>query len=355
MSDTNHTTPQAEPSSSNERPEASRRTFIGGAATATALSVASGWLQPGRAAGQTPQAGTPPLAPHLPKGFSDVFSSRYVDTGRLRLHAVTGGTGRPLLLIHGWPETWYTWRLLMPALAKDFQVIAVDQRGRGQSDKPSTGYDTGSLAADMVSLMDTLGHDRFAVVGHDVGMPIGYALAADHRDRVERLVVAEAPIPGVTPSYPLFLSAAYNNALWHLTFNRLTSLNEELVRGREDIFFGFEFATPAATPLPDYAVQYYINQLRQPDALSGSFGFYRAWEETTRQNGDRMAQKLTIPVLAVGGEWGANAGPWDTMTRAATNVTKLVIPGCGHWVAEEAPAQMLAAVSTFLAPYRDGA
>ena len=126
-----------------------------------------------------------------------MFTSRYVDTGELRLHAVIGGEGPPLLLVHGWPETWYAWRLLMPALARDFEVIAVDQRGRGLSDKPAGGYDTGTLANDLVALMDALGHERFAVVGHDTGFAIAYALAADHPDRVERVALAEIPgLPG---------------------------------------------------------------------------------------------------------------------------------------------------------------
>ena len=119
-------------------------------------------------------------APNLPAGFTDTFTSRYVDAGELRLHAVTGGDGPPLLLVHGWPQTWYAWRLMMPALARDFSVVAVDQRGIGLSDKPQDGYDTATLASDLVALMDALGHQRFALYGTDIGMPIAYALAADH-------------------------------------------------------------------------------------------------------------------------------------------------------------------------------
>src|SRR5918997_103057 len=144
-------------------------------------------------------------APNLPDGFTDTFPSRYIDTGDLRQHAVIGGEGPPLLLVHGWPQTWYQYRLVMPELARDFEVIAVDQRGIGLSDKPRGGYDIGTLAADMVALMDSLGHQRFAMVGHDTGYFIGYALAADHPDRVARLVVAEVPGPlRVNPSPPLF-------------------------------------------------------------------------------------------------------------------------------------------------------
>src|SRR6476646_11815605 len=108
-------------------------------------------------------------APGLPAGFGDTYSSRYVDAGDLRLHAVTGGEGPPLLLVHGWPQTWYAWRMLMPALARDFFVVAPDQRGIGLSGKPQDGSDTATLAGDMVALMEALGHRRFALYGTDVG------------------------------------------------------------------------------------------------------------------------------------------------------------------------------------------
>ena len=101
----------------------------------------------------------------------------------MRLHAVIGGDGPPLLLIHGWPQSWYQFRLIMPALARDFEVIAADQRGMGLSDKPQDGYDTGTVAGDLVRLMEVLGHQRFAVYGTDTGMPTAYALAADHPER----------------------------------------------------------------------------------------------------------------------------------------------------------------------------
>ena len=170
-------------------------------------------------------------APNLPAGFTGTFASRYVDTGELRLHAVTGGDGPPLLLVHGWPQTWYQVRLIMPGLARDFSVVAVDQRGIGLSDKPPGGYDTATLASDLVKLMDALGYPRFALYGTDVGMPIAYALAADHRDRVDRLVVSEAPLPGISPSPPLFLPPPLNAMLWHLAFNQLPKINERLVTG----------------------------------------------------------------------------------------------------------------------------
>ena len=295
-------------------------------------------------------------APNLPAGFTDTFTSRYIDTGELRLHAVTGGDGPPLLLVHGWPQTWYAWRLLMPALARDFTVVAIDQRGIGLSDKPQDGYDTGTLASDLVAVMDALGHQRFAMYGTDVGMPIAYALAADHPDRLDRLVVSEAPLPGISPSPPLFLPPQLNERLWHLAFNQLPNVNEQLVTGREDIFFGAEFDASAGTKkLPDDVVRYYIDTLAaDPDHLRGSFEFYRAIRATIAQNEHRKTRRLTLPVLAIGGAESSGEGVGNTMKLAADDVQTLVIPGCGHWVAEQAPEQLLAALTAFLAPYRDG-
>jgi pimeloyl-ACP methyl ester carboxylesterase len=294
-------------------------------------------------------------APHLPEGFAETFTSRYVDAGDVRLHAVIGGDGPPLLLVHGWPQTWYQWRLVMPALAREFEVIAVEQRGIGLSDKPQAGYDTGTQARDMVALMQALGHERFAMVGFDTGMPIGYAVAADHPDRLDRLVVGEAVISGVTPSPPLIGSAQANDQFWHLTFNRLTKLNEQLVSGRESLYFGFQF-DKGGRKLPDYAVDYYIDAIASsPDALRGSFGQYRAFDETIAQNEQRKTRKLSLPVLAIGGEKGIGEAVGVTMKLVADDVDSVIIPGSGHWVAEEAPDLLLATLAEFLAPYRDAA
>jgi len=139
-------------------------------------------------------------APHLPEGFTGTFTSRYVDTGDVRLHAVTGGGGPPLLLIHGWPGSWYYWRLVMPALARAFSVIAVDQRGIGLSDKPEEGYDTGTLANDLAGLMDALGHERFAVVGVDTGLLTASPRALRHCTAASSSTARSAPPPHRTRS-----------------------------------------------------------------------------------------------------------------------------------------------------------
>src|SRR6478672_5114205 len=295
-------------------------------------------------------------APHLPAGFTDTFTSRYVDTGELRLHAVVGGDGPPLLLIHGWPGSWYYWRLVMPALARDFEVIAADQRGIGLSDKPEDGYDAGTLADDFVGLMDALGHNRFAVVGVDTGMLIGYALAADHPDRVVRVALGEAPLPGISPLPPLIVPDAVVDRLWHIPFNQLKETNEKLVRGREDIFFGAEFSASAGTnKLPQYAVDYYVDSLAaSSEALHGSFQLYRAFNASASQNAERKNTRLQMPVLAMGGAESGGSMAADTMKLAADDVQTLVIPGIGHWLAEQAPDEIVVALTDFLGPYRKG-
>ena len=334
-----------------------RRRFAGLAGLTLAAGLAPGPLA-GAAAGPGDKARhrrcRRPRPPRLPAGFNSTFESRLITAGGIRQHAVIGGEGPPLLLVHGWPENWYAWRLLMPALAEQFRIIAVDQRGIGMTSKPKGGYDTGTLADDLVALMDALGHRRFAVVGHDTGFVIGYALAADHPDRVDRIALLEVPgPPGATPSPPFFVPAPVNNKLWHIAVNRLEEVNEQLIRGREEIYFGYEFAIQAGKQLPDHALRYYVRLLKcDPDALRGSFGFYRALDTTSVQNERRSRRPLPMPVLAVGGaaSFGSHVG--ESLVPLATDVRSLVIPDAGHWLAEEAPDEMLTALTSFLAPYR---
>jgi pimeloyl-ACP methyl ester carboxylesterase len=329
-----------------------RNRFLRRAAAAGLALMFSGVL-----AATSVAATRPPDAPHLPPGFSKTFTSKFVNADGLRHHIVIGGDGPPLLLVHGWPQNWYQYRALMPVLARDYTVIAVDQRGMGLTEKPEGGYDSATLANDLVALMDALGHERFSVVGLDTGMVISYALAADHPERVARLVVGEAPLPGVTipRPLPLFLPAPAVPLLFHLTFNRLDGLNEQLVRGREDLFFSYIFDAEATIKLPNYAVRYYANGFASSRAaLRGSFGFYRAWDATTLQNQNRQATKLTMPVLAIGGETTSSMNPPEALMKIVANdVQGLVIPGAGHFVAEEAPDAVLAGLTKFLAPYRD--
>ncbi|MEU0290172.1 alpha/beta hydrolase [Streptomyces sp. NPDC006147] len=369
----------SEDPSSAEDPEPSppagrrrrRRSVIGGLiATVAAMSLVGGWAlttadaslrRGGPSTGDASTAppttvtvppktlGTVANSPGLSAEFRRTFSDRFVETDGLRQHVVVGGEGPPLLLVHGWPENWYAWRLVMPELARHFTVIAPDQRGIGLTGKPRTGYDTGTLAKDLTALMDALGHERFSLVGHDTGMIIAYALAADFPERVERVAFAEVPgPPGVTPSPPLFVPEPLNNRLWHIPFNRVDDpLVERLVTGREDIFYGYEFAVQGGGVSKE-AMDYYVRLLSDPETLTGSFGFYRAWDDTLAQNEKRATTKLTMPVLGIGGaeSWGPAVA--DSFKGVATDVRGAVIPDAGHWLAEQAPDALLATLTEFL-------
>ncbi len=281
--------------------------------------------------------------PNLPLGFTNHFESQYIQANGITAHAVVGGDGPPLLLLPAWPQFWYGWRLLMPQLAERFTVVAADVRGTGDSDKPASGYDAVTLASDMAALMAQLGHDSYAVAGYDLGMIVGYALAADHPDRVTRLVLAEAILPGVSPSPPLMMDAALNEFLWHFAFNRLAEINERMVSGREEIYFGHQFASKAASPtaIPQEAIDVYVNVLRNPAALRASFEFYRN-EQTAAQIAARAEKgPLPMPVLALGGEFGSGVTVEHTVRAVAKDVTGVVIPGSGHFIPEEAPEALL--------------
>jgi pimeloyl-ACP methyl ester carboxylesterase len=291
--------------------------------------------------------------PQLPADFTETFESFAVATNRVLLHAVIGGQAPPLLLLAGWPQNWFAWRYLMQSLAKRFTVVAADPRGVGLSERPAKGYDSLSQAADMFALMDVLGHKTFSMVGHDIGMWTGYTMAASLPGRIQRLAIGEAHIPGVSPSPPLIsLDRRTSDFLWHFNFNRLMAVNEKLVLGREDIYFGHQFATKAASPeaVPLYARQFYIEQLRrEPDTLRASFECYRALDISIPQHQKlRDGPKLRIPCLGFGGAMAVGDGVAHELEQLVERFDFIKIEECGHYPAEEKPDVLLNALLDFL-------
>jgi pimeloyl-ACP methyl ester carboxylesterase len=276
------------------------------------------------------------------------FKSAYATVGSLRLHYVDGGQGRPVLLIPGWPQTWYAWRKVMPALAKNYKVIAVDIRGMGGSSRPVGGYDMGSVAADLHGLMSQLGYNRYAVVGHDIGMWIGYALAVDLPQEVDRLAVIEAMIPGLTPTPPMFMPQNQNLRRWHFMFNQLPDLPEALVAGREKIFLTWLFEHYAYRP-DMVAIDEYVRAYVAPGAMRAGFEYYRAIPETMAQNKKRADTKLQMPVLAIGADHANALIPKQTLEPVTTNLSGNVLPECGHFAPEECPGALLEQLLPFLA------
>lgn len=296
--------------------------------------------------------GTVTGVPKLPDGFRDTFRSVRVEANGIGLHTVIGGEGPPLLLLGGWPQNWFAWRYLMLPLARDFTVIAVDPRGVGASDKPAEGYDADTLSADMFALMDALGHERFAMVGHDVGLWIGYVMAADRPERITRIALGEAIIPGLSQSPPLLSDDRWtSDFLWHFNFNRALDVNERLVEGREELYFGYQFDTKAGSPaaFPAYGRTFYIETLRRvPGALKASFDYYRAIDASIPQYRRRKEGKIEVPVLAFAGALACGDMVANELRTVATDVRSVVIPECGHYPAEEQAEALLEALRTFL-------
>ncbi len=296
--------------------------------------------------------------PVLPDGFTEVFESYRIPTGEIDLHAVLGGKGPPLLLLGGWPQNWYIWRDVMLPLAQYFTLVVPDPRGLGISDKPNGGYDKGTIGRDLFGLMTALGHERFAMVGHDCGMWIGYAMAADQPERIERIALGEAIIPGVAVSPPLIPDERpLNDFLWHNNFCRVRSVTEELVVGREDIFFDYQFTKiTVPNPIPANVRAFYIDLIRRDRrTLTASFDYYRAIDADIPANRARMKQRLTMPVLGFAGELACAGAVEDQLRSVADDLRCTVIEACGHFVPEEAPGKLIALLTAFLEPYRNAA
>lgn len=291
-------------------------------------------------------------APGLDDAFGALFRSYRVESERLGHHVVIGGEGPPLLMLAGWPQCWYAWRHLMPTLARDFTLYVADPRGVCLSDLTDDGFDNLSLAADMFALMDALDIQRFKFLGHDIGMWTGFAMAKLDSARIRQLIVGEALVPGVSPSPPLLPVERYpSDLLSHFNFNRLRIANEELVRGREDIYFGHQFRTKAGSPqaLSAEAQGFYVDLLRDPARLRASFEFYRALDLTIPQSRQLMEQPpIAIPVATYAGRFCVGDGVEKEWRQIATDVTSVVFENCGHYPAEEAPEDMLAFLTATL-------
>lgn len=274
------------------------------------------------------------------------FQSRMVRVGDVNLHAVVGGSGAPLLLLHGFPQTWWEWRKVMPALASRFTVVAADLRGAGHSDCPQSGYDKATLGADMVGLMKALGHGKFAVCGHDIGAMVAYALAATHREAVTKLVILDVPIPGVSFWEGLFADPR----VWHFAFHMKPNLPELLLRDREYEYVS-SFVHDRAydhNAIEEDDLRVFARALAMPGRTRGGLEWYRAFPKDAADTRAWAKNKLTVPVLALGGEqrWGSVIV--GMMQELALDVRGGSLPNCNHWLAEEQPELLLKALFEFL-------
>ena len=266
----------------------------------------------------------------------DQFSHHHADLGEVALHYVTAGTGDPVVLLHGWPQTWYMWRDVMPLLAPHFALIAPDMRGLGDSSRPASGYDKKTVALDIAKLMTALGHERFNVVAHDWGGPVAYALAAQFPDRVRAMAIFDAPVPGDG-------GPVVHHARWHFGFHGLPDLPEALTEGREDIYLCFFYRLAGAKPdaISAEAQTEYVRAYAQAGAMTAGFNYYRAVPQDIADNTEfRTAAMLNMPILVYGGDpetRGRGLSAMESWQRVAANVSGGVAEQCGHWIPEERP------------------
>jgi pimeloyl-ACP methyl ester carboxylesterase len=284
------------------------------------------------------------------QAFRETFEHRVSGPYGHRLHYVIGGSGEPLLLVPGWPQTWYAFRRIMPRLAERYTVVAVDPPGLGDSDKPFGGYDTGSVARRLKELTDDLGWDGCHFVGHDIGCWIGYPFAAMFPEMVRKLVLMDATVPGIVSpdAYAFEPERIVRN--WHFFFNAIPDLPEALVIGRERAFLSWLFAAKSANPaaIDGPAIDEYVRCYSKPGAWRAGLAYYRALFEGAKQNRLHAMARIKTPVLTIGGESGLGELMEQMMQAVAKHVSGRIITGCGHYVAEEAPEQLTEMLFDFL-------
>ena len=275
--------------------------------------------------------------------MTDVRHHRIAACG-VSLHAVEAGSGPLLLLLSGWPQTLHSWHKIMPELAKQFRVVAVDLPGLGESDFPAAGYDTGSISLHVDAVLDSLGARDCILVTHDVGTWVGYAYASRRPDRVNRLVLMDAAIPGLGAPDAFRLAPETIKRIWHFYFNAMPDLPELLIIGREREFLTWLFRNKTAhfeTAFDPASMDAYVSAYSAPGRWTGGMGYYRALFESAEQNRATAATKLAMPVLAIGGALGLGAAMEASVRLAATNVQGAVIDDCGHYIPEEQPEKLL--------------
>lgn len=277
-----------------------------------------------------PAAAVAPAAP--PEGFKHATAL----INGIKVHYVTGGTGEPLLLIHGFGQNWYMWNRLLPEFSKHFTIIAPDLPGLGESDKPATGYDKKTMASVLHGLMQQLGYTSANVAGHDIGLMVAYAYAAQYGAEVKKLALMDALLPGIEPVW----SQVKGSAWWFGFFGWPNS--GSIVAGKEREFLtGFwPVVGHVKDPFTTAETEEFIRAYAVPGGTTGSFHWFGAFEQDAKDNLAFMKHKLKMPLLAMGGEYFGAAFLADHTRLVAENVTASNIKGAGHWIVQENTEQV---------------
>lgn len=275
-----------------------------------------------------------------------VIEDRFASVKDVRLHYLSAGKGEPVILLHGYAQNSRMWRPLIVELAKSRLVIAPDLRGFGQSSKPDSGYDKKTMAQDIHGLATSLGFKRASVVGHDIGLMVAYAYAAQYPSEVDRIVLMDAFLPGVGDWTTVWLL----RDLWHFHFYGETPL--KLVAGRERIYFEHfwnDFAADPRHSVPEADRRFYAAAYAQPGAMRAGFEVFRNFEQDAKDFAQLAQTKLTMPMLVLTGEKASGNFLIEQGRLVANDVNGVVVKGSGHWLMEEARDQVIPQLLGFLA------
>ncbi len=283
------------------------------------------------------------------KEFAKTFVSKFTTANGVKLHYMTGGKGEPIVLIHGYPLSSYSWRKIMPALAEKYTVIAPDMRGLGDSEVMKTGYDKRTVAEDIHQLLESLKIKKYLLVSHDMGGPVAYALANAYPETVTKFVMIDSGIPGFG------LEKAFdpaNGGSWHFGFF-MSDFAEMLTEGKEKEFlttFSYERQNkwqPGTIAQKD--INEYLRVYTKPGGMTAGFNYYRAFKEDAKYNQANFKAKLKMPILVVDGEKSFKGFTLSNVQNVAENARGVIIANCGHYVAEEQPEELIKQLVQFFA------
>lgn len=298
-------------------------------------------LQLGLAATLAVAAQAQAAGPRAPAGYTD----KTAEVNGTQIHYQIGGKGTPVVLLHGYTETGYMWRPIMAQLAKTHTVIVPDLRGAGDSAKAASGYGKADMAKDIHELVKTVSKEPATVIGHDIGMMVAYAYAAQYPADVKQLGLMDAFLPGIGNWKDMFLL----RDLWHFHFYGETP--ERLVQGRERVYFEHfwnDFAADRQHSIPEAERKIYTAAYAQPGGIHSGFEYFKAFPRDAEQFAELGKTKLTMPVLVLAGEKSGGEFLVTQVKLVATKVDGKVIKGSGHWLMEEAPDQTIPALLTFI-------
>ncbi|MFE0021198.1 alpha/beta fold hydrolase [Amycolatopsis sp. NPDC059021] len=281
------------------------------------------------------------------------FTHRWVDAEGVRLHAVEGGrpTGPAVVLLAGFPQTWWAWRKAMPGLAERFHVIAIDLPGQGHSDRPHDSYDTHTVASRVQTAVTALNVPKYWLVAHDIGAWVAFSLALTHEEHLHGLALLDAGIPGITLPDAIPTDPDHAWKTWHFAFHLVPDLPETLLAGRERDYVVWFLKVKALSPntFDSTEIDHYAAAVAAEDGLRASLAYYRDAAESARKNHDALArQHLAIPVLGISSSHGSIPDMAASLSPWAHNTTGVVIPQAGHFIPDEQPDAVVDALTAFI-------